>query len=333
MYNFCTLFDSNYLSRGLAMYESLIKVCDKFHLFVFAFDNKCLQVLKKLDLPRLTVISLKEFETAELLEIKKTRTAQEYCWTCTPSIIIHIIRQFNVENCTYLDADLYFYSSPEPLFNEAPEKSVIITSHRYTREYDQSETSGKYCVQFVFFRNDAEGLKVLDSWRNACNEWCYNRIEDNKFGDQKYLDDWLEQYTCVHELQNLGGGMAPWNIQQYKGKNNNEVLEFNEPGNHKNFKLIFYHYHNLRIYETYADYGKYRLKSFVKQKLYRPYVNRLLNISKNLITNFPELQLKPNATLVDNRGRWGMIKYKLFRFKKGLNNFYCFQHQQKVNEI
>ena len=47
---FCTLFDSNYLTRGLAMYESLAKHCDDFHLFIFSFDDKCLEVLKKLKL-------------------------------------------------------------------------------------------------------------------------------------------------------------------------------------------------------------------------------------------------------------------------------------------
>lgn len=49
----------------------------------------------------------------------------------------------------------------------------------------------EYIVFNLFiFRNNQQGRKVLTWWRKACLEWCYNRFEDGRFGDQKYLDDW-----------------------------------------------------------------------------------------------------------------------------------------------
>ena len=87
MLNFCTLFDSGYLSRGLAMYESLNRHCKDFHLYVFAFNDECFSVLKSLYLANMTVISLPEFEDEELLKVKPTRSRGEYCWTCSSSTI------------------------------------------------------------------------------------------------------------------------------------------------------------------------------------------------------------------------------------------------------
>src|ERR1700746_3815030 len=120
------------------MYESLLKNCNDFHLYVFAFDDKCYEFLKSQQYKDLTVVSLKEFEDEELLRIKPTRTAAEYCWTCSSSTILYSINKFRLQNCTYIDADMYFYSDPIVLVNEMGNKSVLITEHRYTKEYDQS---------------------------------------------------------------------------------------------------------------------------------------------------------------------------------------------------
>jgi len=263
MYNYCTLFDSNYLTRGLAMYESLKKQSDEFHLYIFAFDDRSDGLLRKLDLEFVTIISLQEFEDDELLALKGGRDVGEYCWTCTPSIIKYSIEKYNLESCTYLDADLYFFSNPAVLIEEMGEKSVLITEHRYTPEYDQSATSGIYCVQFMTFKKNSNGMKVLNWWRESCNAWCYARFEDGKFGDQKYLDDWTTRFEGVHELQHLGGGVAPWNIQQYR-------LE------EKPFELVFYHFHGFKFLEKKkVDLNTYKIRKQDLKLIYQPYLKHI----------------------------------------------------------
>lgn len=270
MYNYCTLFDSNYLTRGLAMYESLKKNSDKFHLYIFAFDDRSYALLNKLNLEFVTVISLNKFEDEELLKVKDGRSAGEYCWTCTPSTIKYSIEKYNLDSCTYLDADLYFFSNPSVLIEEMEDKSVLITEHRYTLEYDQSATSGIYCVQFMTFKNDFNGMKVLNWWRDACNAWCYARYEDGKFGDQKYLDDWTTRFEGIHVLQNLGGGVAPWNIQQYDLKD-------------EHFKLVFYHFQNFKFLQNdKIELGHYKLKKIDLEVFYKPYLKNLTQIKQNL---------------------------------------------------
>ena len=110
--------------------------------------------------------------------------------------------------------------------------------------YDQTDTSGIYCVQFMYFKNNLEGKKILSDWRKQCIKWCYNRFENGKFGDQKYLDNWPQKYSRVHILNNLGGGVAPWNVQQYKVLKN---LKFLKLSNKTKFNLIFYHFHSVKL--------------------------------------------------------------------------------------
>jgi hypothetical protein len=47
MLNFCTLFDKNYLSRGIALYNSLAENCGEFHLYIFAFDETSGRILNE----------------------------------------------------------------------------------------------------------------------------------------------------------------------------------------------------------------------------------------------------------------------------------------------
>ena len=243
------------------MYESLKEHSVDFHLYLFAFDDRSYELLSKLNLEFVTIISLLEFEDEELLSIKSDRTPGEYCWTCTPSIIKYCIENYSLDSCTYLDADLYFFSNPDVLINEMADKSVLITKHNYTPEYDLSKTSGIYCVQFITFKNDINGMKTLNWWRDACNDWCYARIEDGKFGDQKYLDDWTNRFDGIHELQHLGGGVAPWNIQQYK-------LE------EEKFQLIFYHFHGFKFLgaKKVSLIEGYKLRTIDIKMLYKPYI-------------------------------------------------------------
>ena len=266
------------MSRGLVMYESLLKNCSDFHLYIFAFDDKCFEFLRSQNYTNMTVISLKEFEDEQLLKIKSTRSATEYCWTCTASTILYSINNFGLQNCTYVDADMLFYADPIVLYNELGSKSVLITEHRYTKEYDQSGTSGKYCVQFVTFKNDANGMKVLNWWRNACIDWCYDRIEDGKFGDQKYLDDWTTRFEGIHELQHLGGGIAPWNVQQYSFEQVNNKLVGKELGSGKKFDVVFYHFHALKLFDDNMAMltGKeYALNTNAKTIFYAQYLRLL----------------------------------------------------------
>ncbi len=307
--NFCTLFNSNYLSRGLALYESLQLTCPDFHLYVFAFDDKSFAYLKGISLKNLTVISLQEFEDEKLLNVKNSRSAAEYCWTCTPSTILYAIKNYNLENCTYVDADIFFYSNPSALIDEMKGKSVLITEHRYTPQYDQTSSSGKYCVQFITAHNTPGGLDVMEWWRNACIDWCYARHENGKFGDQKYLDDWTTRFSSVHELQHLGGGIAPWNVQQYRFEQKNGKILGKEISSSKQFEAVFFHFHGLKFYNddfvSLTDSG-YEISKSVIELFFKPYVKILMRIKR-------EVQM--NGGLFDPNGSSGESPYRELGFE------------------
>jgi len=309
MINFCTLFDSNYLTRGLALYGSLEKVCPSFHLYVVSFDKASYEYLRKAALPNLTPIALGDFEDRELLAVKPTRSIAEYCWTCTPSVILYCIEKFQLPSCTYVDADMIFYHDPQVLLDEMDDRSVLISEHRYTKEYEKGAVvNGIYCVQFMYFKNDANGMKVLHWWRDRCLEWCYARLEDGKFGDQKYLDDWPERFEGVHVMQHPGGAIAPWNIQQYSfyRKDDQLMVQYKKTGH--SYPVIFFHYHGLKFYTNgmaSCSGSLYDIDPNAKEHIYFPYLKRLLQIEKALKQE--GVTFDPTGARGPAPGKWSVL--------------------------
>ena len=237
MMNFCTLFDSYYLLKGLVLYCSLEIVTDDFHLYVMALDRDCYDKLKLCHLPHMTIELLDDFETPELLAVKTSRTKAEYCWTCGPSVIWHFMKKHNLPEITYLDSDLFFMGDPHAIQQEIGKSSVCITEQGIGEE--AMKLYGRYCVQYMYFRNDEEGCRTLKWWRDSCIEWCFQRFEDDKYGDQKYLDKFptLSSSLCV--LQNPSAGIAPWNMNNYKLKGNSILKDGKE------YPFVFFHMHGI----------------------------------------------------------------------------------------
>jgi hypothetical protein len=216
--HYVTLFDSYFLPQGLALHESLENKAEEFMLWVICIDDKTKNVLDLLEKSTIRTIALAEVETPALLSVKQVRTRAEYCWTLSPFTAKWVFAQDSgIERVTYIDADMYLFKSPRAIFREFEEsgKAVLITEHAYDAEYDQSAYSGQYCVQFMIFQRYL-CEPVRQWWEDRCVEWCYARLEDGKFGDQKYLDDWPERFPeYVHVLSQLDLILGPFNAKRF----------------------------------------------------------------------------------------------------------------------
>lgn len=298
MITLCTLFDHNYLDKGLAMYESLEKVCDEFELYVLAMSDKCYEILTDLNYPHIKPIKLIDFEDEELLRVKPTRKVGEYCWTCSSSLIRYVLMTYKPEYCTYIDADMYFYSDPYAIIEEMKSKnaSVQVVGHRFNRsEKGKGEwLVGKYCVEFNTFKNDEKGFFLVDKWRNQCLEHCSIDGNGIYWGDQKYLDHWCEDYDYCIETELLGAGIAPWNIAQYEYFSGSPEHNLMVKCGKKKYPVIFYHFENIQYIEKKLIcinvYKKIREDDKLVNILYQHYL-RVVDKKKDLIKEKYGLEL------------------------------------------
>ena len=244
MRHFCTYFDRRYLLQGLTLYRSLAAHAGPLTFHVLCFDAESLETLSRLALPDVRPVALEELERVvpDLLAVKGTRSRVEYYFTCSPAWPKFLLDRYpEIDRITYVDADLFFFRDPGPIYEELGEESVLIVGHRFPEHLRYKEVHGVYNVGLLVFRNDRRGRACLEWWAGRCIEWCHDRVEVNRFADQKYLDDWPQRFDGLVVLRHKGAGLAPWNWMNYRietGENGATVD--GEP-------LIFYHYQGLKI--------------------------------------------------------------------------------------
>lgn len=265
-----TLFDSGFLPQALALHASLRDKGEPFKLWAICMDELACTALDKLGYDDFISIRLAEVEAEhpELLTIKSSRARGEYCWTLTPfSYSAVFARCREAKRVTYVDADICFFGPISCVLREMDESDadVLLTEHAYAPEYAIEETNGRFCVQFLPIKSSNVGNEIIAWWQARCIEWCYARCEDGKFGDQKYLDDWLIRWPQhVVVLKNVFLTLAPWNV--------------NELARRADMRGI-YHFHGLRIYKhgLVRLWSGYRISRACKKEFYDPYLSKVAN--------------------------------------------------------
>lgn len=313
---FCTLYDSNYLDKGLVMYRSLKKHAPGARMYVLAMDDKCREVLTNLQDPNQTVIDSDAFlAKTGLAGIREKRKRAEFYWTCTSYLIDYVLTEYGENACTYVDADMRFYSNPQCLLDEMKERNVQIVEHHFDRTpmgLICKAKSGTYCVQFNTFRNEESSLQLLRWWEEQCFDSCTNsNLEENGvFGDQGYLETWGEKEN-VNVIKHPGGGVAPWNAYQYRvveTDTGSDRIILEKKGVKGSFPLVFYHFHNIAYYTARKvnicayQYGD--VDPAIVEKIYIPYLRELDAAKEELKEKFgiyPLLQTHPGQGMPEGK--------------------------------
>jgi hypothetical protein len=296
---YCTYFDHNYLSRGLALYHSLQRHAPGARLWVLCLSEPCFEILQQLALPFVLPVRLSAFEAADpqTAATRISRKPIEYYFTCTPGWMLHVgEREAAAAWITYLDGDLFFFGSPDPIYRELEGAAAAIIPHRFTPQLRSLLRYGTYNVGWVGMHNDGRGLAILAWWRERCIEWCFDYADDGRFADQGYLDQFPIRFADVAIVEHPGANLAPWNVGGYdvRFRDGQVLIDGRSP-------LIFFHFQGLRRAWGCFVFNSHRIHrapftAVMREHVYRPYVEELLSLESK--ANSTELRsAKPQRWL------------------------------------
>lgn len=306
--HFCTFFDARYLTRGLALHESLSRVlADEFELWILCMDAETYRFLHHASLEKTTLIKLEDLEQAfpDLTRVRGERKIVEYYFTCKPALIGFLLKTNpGIDRLTYLDADLYFFADHSLLNDELSASSIAIVEHRFASNLQSLAVTGRYNAGWISIKRDSAGLDCVEWWRQRCVEWCLDTPDAGRYGDQGYINEFSRLFDGVVSIAHKGANLAPWNIGNYRiDLIDGQVVVDGEP-------LVFFHFHGLKrmgrwLFDSGFNGYQVSMNNATKEKIYRPYVRLLHRYEQSIDeaqgkATTPPLLIRPPS--VQDRG-------------------------------
>jgi len=276
-FHYCTIASNNHLFKVIAMHNSLASKCTDYKLSILCFDREVYEVLSVQNWSDTELIRLETIENEELLKAKANRHGWEYAWSLKPTLLRNImLRDTNADYYAFFDADIYFFSNPNSIFDEAPGANLFLTDHNNSASFAKYyDISGKFNSGFVGCRNSPTAAMAIDWWGAKTIDWCYARfdMENKRYGDQRYLEQLPELFPGIHIVRSKGANVAHWNIENYTITPTGNNVFMNSD------RLIFYHYSGLFIYNS-REYNlswATHIPENAVQHIYIPYLRDLGN--------------------------------------------------------
>ncbi len=209
MNHLCVVSDYNFLPKGLALYDSLLKKSKDFVLHYLCFDERSYEKLLPYECDTLKVYS-DSFQDP-VLEALKVEDRKYYSYTLA-SYFSRYLMEKNKAPVTYIDSDIYFHQSINGLLDKIGSRHIGIFRHRqYSMQYQNG--NGWFNVGVVHFKNTDIGKEYLDWWSDAVLHRKYPDLAT--CGDQKYLDVFAVLPEHFLFIDGDVGHGAPWQWMMY----------------------------------------------------------------------------------------------------------------------
>lgn len=282
MHNYCSIISNKYIQKGLLLYNSLNKHDKNFRFFFVCLNDEVKSLLKVMKLEKAIILSIDQIENddSQLAAVKATRSEKEYAWTSKASIFLYLFKNYpEIDHILWLDGDIVFYSSPEPIFQEMSLCSVLLTKERFKgQNIKLNNIYGIYNTGLMGFKRDKNAINFIKWYRKKCIEWCYNKIIPGKWSDQMYLNKIHEKFNWIRVSKNIGINVTAWNVQGCRIEKLNDDIYIDGK------KLIFYHYSGF----VYVNDEEFKLCNYIDLQadvvkfIYIPYVSNYKQMTNHV---------------------------------------------------
>lgn len=290
--SFITYFSKEFMIQGSVAIDSFLNFHKESSGFVICLDSATSLYLKSKNYPQaIAIIDLEALTqiNSAFQKFMNSRTYPESIISIKPLLIEEFLSQVDRDAyLLYFDADLFFSGSLLNLGEFSNGFEVLLSEHLFPEKMKESVKFGKFNGGFIIFRNSTISKDLLKRWRDLCTQWCKLELFENRFADQKYLDQFPENEGVV-SLRHPGVNNGQYYFQD---KRDLELLFRERRIKLEGLPLICFHFHGIRILPNgvmtgFNRYGRPRNYLSVAFGIYSPYIKRVRLELKYARSRFP----------------------------------------------
>lgn len=290
----CTISTQSHLYKSQALLDSASKYTDA-DLFCLITDVE--QAIT--DLP-FHINILSDLQSEKANKLKNKYKDDKLRWALKSVYLRYLLEQ-GYDQVIYVDNDIFFYDSPDFLFERLNTANFLLTPHFYDSSPAQNQNwleanfrVGLYNAGFIGANKNA--IPILDWWANCCLYNVKKAFWRGLFDDQKYLDLVPVLFDKVEIVKHRGCNFAGWNSRtsELKRNNDNELIVQND-------QLIFIHFATLSMLE-------FSKKEHLANPEYEVYVKTLKKYNptfENTISKREKRNLKAYFYYL----RWNIVRF------------------------
>lgn len=235
----CTISTESHLFKSYALFDSVRAYSDTV--------LTCL-VTDKVDIEQEKDVlfhTLNDLDDVVSQKIKAKYKGDKLRWALKPMYVKFLLKN-GFDRVVYVDNDIFFYHSPDFLFEKLNTSDFLLTPHFYkadpTKEQNWLEANFRVGLYNAgFFGANQNAIPILEWWANCCLYAVKKSYWRGLYDDQKYLDLVPVKFENVEVVKNRGCNFAGWNCEQVELKMIENQLYIN------NDKLTFIHFAQLSI--------------------------------------------------------------------------------------
>lgn len=236
MNTFCTIITPDYLHFALSTLASIEQCMPNARMQILiagdqSLDDNDAQIDGAVMLPLEEVVS-DSAVGKQILEKYGDKDMDALRWSLKPVLINHLLNN-EFEKVIYVDCDIFFFKSPQFLFDELDQSDVLLTPHwRCSRpeedfkDFVRHYTHGLFNGGFVGCNRN--GMEAMNWWAEACAYVCKVQKSKGLFVDQSHLGMLPVMFEKVKILKHRGCNVANWNQVECKRTSVGEEVLINQ---------------------------------------------------------------------------------------------------------